>query len=64
MATRRIYANSSGDTWDLLRDLATGRVSVLHAASGGAKAEFDLDAVLPRAGAENDALQALIGGRY
>ena len=66
MANRRIYASSSGDTWDLVRDAATGRVSVLHTAnpaSGGAKAEFDLDAFLPRnkGSAENDALQAMIG---
>ena len=43
MASRRIYASSSGDTWDLVRDAATGRVSVLHTAnpaSGGAKAEL------------------------
>ena len=66
MASRRIYASSSGDTWDLVRDPETGRVSVLHTAnqaSGGAKAEFDLDAFLPRSkgSAENQALQALIG---
>ncbi len=66
MASRRIYASSSGDTWDLVRDPASGRVSVLHTAnmaSGGAKAEFDLDAFLPRnkGSAENDALQAMIG---
>ena len=66
MASRRIYASSSGDTWDLVRDSETGRVSVLHTAnapSGGAKAEFDLDAFLPRSkgSAENLALQALIG---
>ena len=66
MAGRRIYASSSGDTWDLLRDPSTGRVSVLHtanAASGGVKAEFDLDAFLPRnrGSAENQALQVMIG---
>ena len=66
MASRRIYASSSGDTWDLNRDEGTGRVSVVHTAnqaSGGAIAEFDLDAFLPRArgSAEHAELVRMIG---
>ena len=66
MASRRIYASSNGDTWDLNRDDATGRVSVVHTAnraSGGAVAEFDLDAFLPRTrgSPEHTELLAMIG---
>ena len=66
MASRRIYASSSGDAWDLCRDDATGRVSVVHTAnpaSGGAVTDFDLDAFLPRSrgSAEHAELVALIG---
>ena len=65
MAHRRIYTSSSGDTWDLVRDDETGRLSVAHKAnlaSGGAAANFDLDAFLPRTkgSAENDALLKMI----
>ena len=66
MATRRIYESSSGDTWDLVHDDATGRVSVVHTAnlaSGGAVADFDIDAFLPRSkgSAEYVELVRLIG---
>ena len=66
MASRRFYTSSSGDTWDLVRDEASGRVSVVHranAASGGAVVDFDLDAFLPRSrgSAENNELLKLIG---
>ena len=66
MARRRIYASSSGDTWDLDRDDATGRIAVVHTAnpaSGGAVAAFDLEAFLPRArcSAEHAALMEMIG---
>ena len=66
MGSKRIYASSSGDTWDLHRDDATGRVSVVHTAnqaSGGAVADFDLDAFLPRSrgSAEHIELVRMIG---
>ena len=66
MASRRIYTSSSGDTWDLVREEGSGRIAVVHTgnpASGGAKADFDLDAFLPRTkgSAENNALLEMIG---
>ena len=66
MASRRFYTSSNGDTWDLVHDDETGRVSVMHranAASGGAVVDFDLDAFLPRnrGSAETNELMKLIG---
>ncbi len=66
MASRRIYESSSGDTWDIVRDDETGRISEVHTAnlaSGGAVADFDIDTFLPRSkgSAEFVELVKLIG---
>lgn len=66
MASRQIYASSSGDTWDLVQDESTGSILIRHqpnAASGGQATTSELDVFLARhrGKAESDALLQMIG---
>lgn len=65
MASRRIYASSNGDKWDLVRE-DDDRVFVLYTPnldSGGLEIKYDLVAFLSHEGhtAQNVALVRLIG---
>jgi hypothetical protein len=66
MASRQIYASSSGDTWDLVRDDRRGSVLIRHqpnAASGGQATDAEIDVFLTRhrGKAESEALLQMIG---
>ena len=65
-ATRVLYDSPNGDRWSLIRDAASGRISVLHEpnpASGGRVAHLDLGEFLRRdgQGPEHQELLRLVG---